>query len=1148
MDSKLFGKYIKKKKLVPMIDIRYVIKRELKCFKGYKKYKKNRETLKTIAEEYLTINKKDTIEIILNKMNEWNKKMCPVGVHRMKRPELSKLAETYNLDIGESIRGKAPRRTSGNTFKPLLQLTGIKKYYNTKEQKAFEEEQKKNKSDPFDILIKNKDKDGNIIEGFTTLTLRKQQKLFIEKMIYSNNSGAIAFWSVGTGKTVLSVVTIKAYLRYYPNGNVIFIAPSALLSNLMEKLFLFGIDIRDNRIKYYSYERYAKIKTSCLNTLMIIDEAHNMRTPITYKKGTDKLQSGGRPNAILTHCSNIASKILLLTATPLVNGAYDLENLLAMIDGRPPLNQTNFFDTITQEKPAQDLLSYRVSHFKRTFDDKDFPARKDHFLKVFMNEDEEKFYDNVRTDPSLKVKSFYIGVRTLINKLGKPPPPSKIKMVADMIKDQPKSRNIIYMTFIKDGIDQFSKALEKLNIEFLVVSGQEGAVEKQKAVEFYNTGKIRVIIISKAGAEGLDLKRTNNMFLMDQFWNEATREQVIGRGIRYKSHEGIKDPVVNVYNVFFMRKKEVPFLEKISKITDDKMFNLILNTLKAKLTEEKKKKAKKGKGLGYKEGGIIFMTQEDRQKAKKMGITAKEYYEKISFNKYAQQQVLGTKLDPPTNLTIDLYLYIYSKSKQYTINQFEKFLLDLPQFEDGISEAERKIMSKMKDLGGNVSKEERLNVYQSVLTSYISDAGKILKSNNLTSKNVLQKLTQQKNRTVKQKAKMVNAIKQQYFTNDDQINIMYELSDIEKDKRELINMLEPTAGIGNIINYFFKRHPNLQIRATEIEEDNRKILLEYMKKAGMSVENLYKTPDFLRLVPDDDFNYILMNPPFNLRKNVNPQYKVNVYDIDFIKRAYAFLKNGGVLVALMYARHYPRQGKRPTGRLGELFDWLKSKVSKSVYGTIKWKGSEIQLEKQKGQVINRLSIVYVKIIKNEPEAELGNINNKLISETNNLFVDSVKSEPKPELNGKPPYNNVKFKIIKKKELFNVKYFMDLAEKYIKVTNEIKLIGNTATRAKKYFNKKMNTYTKETWKSFSLDKKKKILTEITKKIFEEMNEIIIKVNNLKKPPQEELQKIINGDNKALKEAVQIWGKTTMDFNRFSNKTKENIYKQAKNYID
>ena len=95
---------------------------------------------------------------------------------------------------------------------------------------------------------------------------------------------------------------------------------------------------------------------------------------------------------------------------------------------------------------------------------------------------------------------------------------------------------------------------------------------------------------------------------------------------------------------------------------------------------------------------------------------------------------------------------------------------------------------------------------------------------------------------------------------------------------------------------------------------------------------------------------------------------------------------------------------------------------------------------------------------------------------------------------------------------------------------------------------MNTYTKETWKSFTLDKKQKILTEITKKIFEEMNEIIIKVNDLKKPPQEELQKIINGDNKALKEAVQRWGKSTMDFNRFSNKTKENIYKQAKNYID
>ena len=57
-------------------------------------------------------------------------------------------------------------------------------------------------------------------------------------------------------------------------------------------------------------------------------------------------RTGGRPYAILKHCSFYASKVLLLTATPLVNTPHDINNLLAMIDGRMPTNSKVFSRSI----------------------------------------------------------------------------------------------------------------------------------------------------------------------------------------------------------------------------------------------------------------------------------------------------------------------------------------------------------------------------------------------------------------------------------------------------------------------------------------------------------------------------------------------------------------------------------------------------------------------------------------------------------------------------------------------------------------------------------------------------------------------------------------------------------------------------------
>jgi SNF2 family DNA or RNA helicase len=56
-------------------------------------------------------------------------------------------------------------------------------------------------------------------------------------------------------------------------------------------------------------------------------------------------------------------------------------------------------------------------------------------------------------------------------------------------------------------------------------------------VNNYNEGKINILFITKAGGEGLDLKGTDAIFILEPTWNENNSEQIIARAIRYKSHE-----------------------------------------------------------------------------------------------------------------------------------------------------------------------------------------------------------------------------------------------------------------------------------------------------------------------------------------------------------------------------------------------------------------------------------------------------------------------------------------------------------------------------------------------------------------------------------------------------------------------------------
>ena len=100
--------------------------------------------------------------------------------------------------------------------------------------------------------------------------------------------------------------------------------------------------------------------------------------------------------------------------------------------------------------------------------------------------------------------------------------------------------------------------------------------------ENMNGNKIKVIIISEAGAEGIDLKFIRQVHILEPWWNLSAIEQIIGRAVRNCSHQDLELPHRNVqlylygsklmdstreaYDMYLFRTAEEKAI-KIGKIT-----------------------------------------------------------------------------------------------------------------------------------------------------------------------------------------------------------------------------------------------------------------------------------------------------------------------------------------------------------------------------------------------------------------------------------------------------------------------------------------------------------------------------------------------------------------------------------------------------
>lgn len=420
------------------------------------------------------------------------------------------------------------------------------------------------------------------------MTALPHQDAIAEKL--EHTYGQLAVHGLGSGKTFTSINAANKL-----NLPILSIVPAPLINNYKKELTNSGFA---NEARVVSYNHAVKnindpgFLDYARKSLVVYDEAQRMGDPSSQR-------------------SQLAFKIpaakkLMLSATPMRNSPQELIPLVnALSPNTLPEDEqefknkflhyretpVGFWGRVKGVKPGAELHPVNLKEFHNLVKDKvdvfnsvdrsEYPSYSETIFQVPMSEKQQASYNFVMGQyPALaysvahgiphdkeeaNFSSFLIGPRQVSNHPGAfnssatDDDAPKIKTMADEIEKKYKTdknfRGVSYSNFLNAGVEPLSRELKKRGIHHEVFNGSVSNTRRAEIVKDYNEGRTPVLLLSGAGAEGLDLKGTKLMQIMEPHWQETQIKQVRGRAIRYKSHSHLPE---NERHVEVQRYHSIP--------------------------------------------------------------------------------------------------------------------------------------------------------------------------------------------------------------------------------------------------------------------------------------------------------------------------------------------------------------------------------------------------------------------------------------------------------------------------------------------------------------------------------------------------------------------------------------------------------------
>lgn len=368
---------------------------------------------------------------------------------------------------------------------------------------------------------------------------------------------------------------------------------------------------------------------------IIFDEFHKTRNE---QAGTFKAALQARTKAV---------NVMGLTASMINNSPAEIATLLTITEGKRDMSPKQFKRRYMQTvgftkgfkggkkkvigfKNVEDLKSRTQPKIDlvetKDLKGKTMPRKDLQNVDVEMSPDQFRLYQLslnklgpikeriTRRDPNITVKdarnlfgqitqarqlanSIHMGRKNITPKQSAEITP-KIKRVLDdtvqHLQDKPDHKVVLYSNLVRGGVDVLSAGLRARGVDHAVFVGKGTeiggnkitSVVRQKGVEDYKKGKKKVIILSGAGAEGLNLKNSTAFYSLDGHFNPQRILQAEARARRLggQSHRAVEDRAVDVrrYRSVVPKAARPGFFGKLigrkaDQTTDEWMYNVAGN-------------------------------------------------------------------------------------------------------------------------------------------------------------------------------------------------------------------------------------------------------------------------------------------------------------------------------------------------------------------------------------------------------------------------------------------------------------------------------------------------------------------------------------------------------------------------------------------
>ncbi len=410
--------------------------------------------------------------------------------------------------------------------------------------------------------------------------LKPYQQRVVDRIQQPDQPGLVVAHGLGSGKTLTSIAAQEALNM--PSDVVV---PAALQGNYRKEIHKHVTGKTPTR-HIQSMQNLAVKGTPPQDKMMIVDEAHRARDP------------SSKTYQVLS--KNKAEKRLLLTGSPFYNHPSDIAPLIDLAAGSKvlPTNPQDFErQYVTQakvspglmgrlrgvkpgvvpmlnkkkQKELQGIFSKWVDYHPSS--DEGYPSVTREDVEVPMSPEQLGVYDTLMNkapswvsykirkglppnkQESQQLNAFLGGVRQVSNTTGPFQPDEKAQdpkiqeaftRLKAYLDANTRAKAVVYSNYLDAGIKPYEQRLQQAKIPYGEFSGEMDKATRDDLVKQYNANKIRALMLSSAGGEGLDLKGTRLMQILDPHWNDEKLRQVEGRGIRYHSHEDLPPEERNV--------------------------------------------------------------------------------------------------------------------------------------------------------------------------------------------------------------------------------------------------------------------------------------------------------------------------------------------------------------------------------------------------------------------------------------------------------------------------------------------------------------------------------------------------------------------------------------------------------------------------